>query len=244
MQMVGNSCAAGIAALQETEEISYVSQLINAQEEERRRIARELHDDLNQRMGLLSIELGLLRKLESPREVFRRLGTLQKQVQEMSGDIHRLSYRLHPSKLDHVGLATAMKSLCQEVSETGMFEVVLKHEGCFGDLSSDVTLCIFRITQEALGNCMKHSKAKMATVILTNTCNELRLSISDNGRGFDMKSEVLEQGLGFTSMKERLRIVGGKITISSKRNLGTFLEVSIPMLESVSRVDSQLDEIT
>jgi signal transduction histidine kinase len=233
MQTVGNSCAAGIAALQETEEISYVSQLINAQEEERRRIARELHDDLNQRMGLLSIELGLLRQLESPLEVFRRLGTLQKQVQEMSGDIHRLSYRLHPSKLDQLGLAAAMKSLCQEISETGMFEVVLKHEGCFGDLSSDVTLCIFRITQEALGNCMKHSDAKMATVILTNTCKELRLSISDNGRGFDMKSEVLERGLGFTSMKERLRIVGGTITISSKCNLGTFVEVSIPVLESV-----------
>ena len=234
MQTVDNSCAAGIAALQETEEISYVSQLINAQEEERRRIARELHDDLNQRMGLLSIELGLLRQLDSSLEVFRRLGTLQKQVQEMCEDIHRLSYRLHPSKLDQLGLATAMKSLCQEVSETGIFEVVLKHEGCFRDLSSDVTLCIFRITQEALGNCMKHSEAKMATVILTNTCKELRLSISDNGRGFDMKSEVLEQGLGFTSMRERLRIVGGKITISSKRNLGTFVEVSIPVLESVS----------
>jgi len=240
MQQFVNTCAPGIGALKKTQEIYYASQLIKAQEEERRRIARELHDDLNQRLVCLSIELGLVRRLESPPKVFRRLATLQKRVQEILGDIHRLSYRLHPSKLDQLGLAAAMKSLCHEVSETGIFEVVLKHEGCFEGLSSDVTLCIFRITQEALGNCMKYSEAKMATVILTNTGKELRLSISDNGRGFDMTSGVLERGLGFTSMRERLRTVGGTVTISSKCKLGTFVEVSIPVLESVSRCDSTI----
>jgi signal transduction histidine kinase len=234
MQPFVNTCAPGIGALEKTQEISYASQLIKAQEEERRHIARELHDDLNQRLVCLSLQLVLVRGLESPLEVFQRLETLRKLVQEILEDIHRLSHRLHPSKLDQLGLAAAMKSLCHEVSETGIFEVVLKQEGCFEGLSSDVTLCIFRITQEALRNCMKHSEAKMATVTLTNTSKELRLSISDNGRGFDMTSGVMERGLGFTSMRERLRIVGGTVTISSKYNLGTFVEVSIPVLDSVS----------
>ncbi|HXI23484.1 MAG TPA: PAS domain-containing protein [Pyrinomonadaceae bacterium] len=204
--------------------------LINAQEEERRRIARELHDDLNQRMALLSIELEQLgQKIKKPYAVHHRLENLQRQAQEISTDIHRLSYRLHPSKLDHLGLAPAVRSLCQEISGTGHLEVELQESGLPANLSKDMTLCVFRIVQEALRNCVKHSGASLAKVALEGSETEIRLSISDNGCGFDSESNTTQRGLGFTSMRERLRIVDGKIEIHSQPTCGTVIEASVPL---------------
>ena len=204
--------------------------LIHAQEEERRRIARELHDDLNQRMALLSIELEQCgQNLTRHSNIRKRLEGLQHQVQEISADIHRLSYKLHPSKLDHLGLAAAVRSLCQEISNGGKLKVEYEQAGFFGNLSKDVTLCVFRIAQESLRNCVKHSEAKLARVILKKTADEVVLSVTDDGRGFDMESEALKRGLGFTSMLERLRIIGGRIKIRSKLKQGTRIHISVPI---------------
>ena len=201
--------------------------LINAQEEERRRVARELHDDLNQRMALLSIELEQLGEIEEPCNLGRRLKSVQNRAKEISADIHRLSYKLHPSKLDHLGLAAAVKSLCLELSAMGL-EVEFQQRHVPENLPKDVTLCFFRIAQEALRNCAKYSGAGSARVTLESTDEEIRLSVSDDGRGFDMESDAMKKGLGFTSMRERVRFVGGKMEVRSKPMDGTVIEVSVP----------------
>lgn len=212
---------------------SLSGRLINAQEEERRRVARELHDDLNQRMALLSIELEQLARITKPFDLGRSLKSVQNQAREISADIHRLSYQLHPSKLDHLGLAAAVGSLCRELSEKGDLEVELQQSSLPAKLPSDVTLCVFRIAQEALRNCAKHSGARTARVTLGNSGEEIRLSVSDDGCGFDMESEAMKRGLGFTSMRERLRIVGGAMEVQSRPGHGTVIEVSVPLEREV-----------
>lgn len=212
------------------------ARLIAAQEEERKRVARELHDDLNQRMAVLSIELEQLSEaVGKPVRIKKRIQGLQRQVREISTDIHRLSYKLHPSKLEHLGLAAAVKSLCDELSQNAKPKIYFSQSGLPAELPKEVTLCIFRIAQEALRNCVKHSGAQSARVQLRKTADAICLSVSDNGCGFDTKSEVMEKGLGFISMKERLRIVGGRISIYSYPPRGTRIEVLVPL----TRVDSR-----
>ena len=210
--------------------------LINAQEEERRRVARELHDDLNQRMALLSIELGQLAEIKEPSDLGRRLKGVQNQAREISADIHRLSYKLHPSKLDYLGLAPAIKSLCHEFCALGTLEVEFHQRNFPESLPNDVTLCLFRICQEALRNCARHSGAISARVTLGTTKDEICLAVADDGCGFDMESAAMKKGLGFTSMRERLRIVGGKMEVRSQRMHGTVIQVSIPMVREPDTV--------
>jgi len=205
------------------------SRLIAAQEKERSRVARELHDDLNQRMALLSIELEQLgSETKNPRTLRRHVHKLQQSVEEIAADIHRLSYRLHPSKLDHLGLLPAVESLCKETSNDKL-TVIFRQSGFPIDLSQDVTLCLFRIAQEALRNTVKHSDAQIARLNLERTDDGVRLTISDNGQGFNTESNAMRSGLGFTSMRERLRLVDGQIEIKSRRMEGTTIEVSIPL---------------
>lgn len=205
------------------------SRLIAAQEEERKRIARELHDDLNQRMAVLSIELDQLsQKTRKSHGLQKCLHEMQLQAQEISSDIHRLSYKLHPSKLDHLGLTAALKSLCDELTPNGKLRVHFHQSGMPADLPKDLTLCLFRIAQETLRNCVKHSGADSVQVVLTKTYNSIRLSISDNGCGFDTSSDLMDKGLGFISMHERLRLVGGEIKICSQPQRGTRIDVLIP----------------
>jgi len=203
------------------------SRLIAAQEEERKRVARELHDDLSQRMAVLSIELEqLVQRIEKPFTLRKHFRRLQLRAEEIASDIHRLSYKLHPSKLDHLGLAAAVKSLCDE--QQGKARIHFHQSGFPADLPKDATLCIFRIAQEILRNAAKHSGADFVQVLLTKTDQAIRLSITDNGCGFDAKSDVMEKGLGFVSMKERLRLVSGEISIYSHPRRGTRIDVSVP----------------
>jgi PAS domain S-box-containing protein len=205
------------------------ARLIAAQEDERRRVARELHDDVNQRMAMLSIQLEQLgQKLRKSVKLKRDLEALEAQAREISGDIQGLSYRLHPSKLDHLGLKAALGSLCKEISESGKLEVELLQEGAAAILPRDVTLCIFRIAQEALRNCVKYSGALSAQVKLEETSDLIHLSVTDQGCGFDPNSEQTKKGLGFISMKERLQSVGGRIRIFSRPLHGTRIDVWVP----------------
>jgi len=204
--------------------------LIAAQEEERRRVARELHDDFNQRLAVLSVELEQLgQKIEKPLGLHRDIRRLQSQAQEIAAEIHRLSYKLHPAKLDHLGLAAAVKSLCAEITKRGKVKVEFHQSGFPAQLDNDITLCVFRIAQEGLRNCEKHSGAESARVVLTKARNAVRLMVSDNGCGFNTNSKLMEKGLGFISMKERLHVVGGEMKFYSKPLHGTRIEVSVPL---------------
>jgi PAS domain S-box-containing protein len=204
--------------------------LITAQEEERSRVARELHDDLNQRMALLSIELEQLgQDAQKPHSLRRHCRALQRQAQEISTDLHRLSYKLHPSKLDHLGLGAAVKSLCEETSRNRQLKIEVRQKGFPAPLPGDVTLCVFRIVQEALHNCVRHSGAQAVQVVLEKSGQAIKLSVSDNGRGFDPKSCLMKKGLGFISMRERIRLIGGGIHVYSQPQRGTRIEASVPL---------------
>ncbi len=204
--------------------------LLAAQEEERRRVARELHDDFSQRLAVLTIELDQLgQRIQKPLGLRQSVQRLQAQAQELAAELHRLSYKLHPAKLDHLGLAAAIKSLCAELNDSGKLKVEFHQTGFPADLDRDRTLCLFRIAQEGLRNCVKHSGADSARVVLTRTRNALRLVVSDNGCGFNTKTALMEKGLGFISMKERLHILGGRMNVYSKPLGGTRIEVSVPL---------------
>ena len=204
--------------------------LITAQEEERSRVARELHDDLNQRMALLSVELEQLSQRMPPSQSNLRLSinNVLERAQEISAEIHRVAYQLHPSKLDHLGLVAAVKSHCLELAMRHEIKISFKENGCNGFIPKDVTLCLFRIVQESFRNVIKHSGAREGSVTLVGNPNIIHLSVSDNGRGFDVDARESRGGLGLVSMRERLRLVGGVISINSNSR-GTKIEVSVPL---------------
>ena len=205
--------------------------LINAQEEERSRVARELHDDLNQQVAIMSIELEQLgQKIPEDRQDLSALVSgLGAKAQEISSEIHRLSYQLHPAKLDHLGLAAAIKSLCDEMSAHRQIKIEFRQKGFPAVLSREVTLCVFRITQESLHNVVRHSGAHDAQVLLRRSANAVHLHVSDTGCGFDMQSSRTKNGLGFISMRERLRLVGGRISIRSQPFTGTQIDIVVPI---------------
>jgi signal transduction histidine kinase len=205
--------------------------LISVQEAERRRIARELHDDLNQRMAILSIGLQQLDQ-EIPKRAVAlrdRIHGLWASAQETSAEIHRLSYQLHPSKLEHLGLMAAVKDFCDEVSERQSPKIEFRHRGFPAAVPKDIALCVFRIAQEALHNVVKHSGADECQVMLERTDQAIHLSVTDNGCGFNVGSAGAAMGLGLISMRERLRLVGGEIFIDSQPSRGTHIAVSIPL---------------
>lgn len=216
------------------EELS--GRLIAAQEEERSRIARELHDDFSQRLALLGIGLSRLWKKrpeseEEERAVVRELWT---RSQEISSDVHRLSHQLHSSKLQHVGLVPALMGLCEEIGEKYGIQVQFADCGIPSEIPKDVALCLFRVTQEALNNVVKHSRAKEAKVELCKTRNEIRLQVVDAGAGFDVELTGTDAGIGLVGMRERLRLVGGRISVLSAPGRGTEILAEVPVADYAS----------
>lgn len=197
--------------------------LINAQEEERRRIARELHDDLNQRMALLAGHLEDLAKTsgESPTMPNGAILRLSQETTDISGTISSLSHRLHSSTLDILGLAAALRGLCRELSQTHHLEIDFICDDDVNTLSPENALCLFRLAQESLTNVVKHSGARTAHVSLGCRGAEMvELAVEDDGRGFEV-ARLQKDGLGFLSMRERLRLVGGELSIKSELTRGT-----------------------
>jgi PAS domain S-box-containing protein len=205
--------------------------LIGAQETERRRIARELHDDFNQSLALLSVEMDILRRKlpESAEELGPRVEELCARVRQLSSSIHELSHELHPLKLEQLGLVAAIRGLCKEMSESHDLAIEFIADGVPDGVSADTALCLYRVVQESLRNVIKHSRAKDACVTLSGTVNEICLRIVDNGAGFDARSVVGRGGLGLISMRERLRLVGGKIAIDAHAARGTQIDVRVPL---------------
>jgi signal transduction histidine kinase len=188
-----------------------------------------LHDDIGQQLTLVGLELGKL-GAESDSEIKTRLEKLTDQVGEISTTTHELSRALHPSYLEHLGLAHALSLLCQEFGQSKSLSVKLIQEGVPDRLPSDIALCLYRVSQEALQNVAKHSNAHTATVRLRANRERLFLVVADDGRGFDSHHEQTS-GLGLTSMRERVRSVGGKIEIVSASRHGTNIEVEVPLNE-------------
>ena len=213
-------------AEQERDELS--GRLINAQEQERKHLARELHDDFGQRLAFLSVELARVADMaeEAPADASTRTRQLQSVLAELGSDLHAVSHRLHSSSLEILGLVSAVASLCGEVSSQYDVEVEFHHKSVPENISSDAALSLFRIVQEGLRNVIKHSRASTVQVWLEGSDERIFLRISDNGVGFDALSGHRSRGIGIQSMSERARILGGKLEINSQPNHGTDIVVT------------------
>jgi signal transduction histidine kinase len=212
--------------------------LIQAQEEERSRIARELHDDINQQLALLNIGLDQL-KQQLPRSLAQLRGRMEElgnRASELSKNVQTLSHRLHSSKLEHLGLVTATRGFCREFSDQHQVEVRFSHEQVPGSLPQDTSLCLFRILQAALTNALKHSGVKYFEVRLNGTSEEIHLIVRDAGVGFDLEKVLSGHGIGLISMRERVRLVKGRISIQSTPHGGTTIEVHVPLSTSTANV--------
>jgi len=212
--------------------------LIEAQELERARIARELHDDLSQRMALLQISLeqvaqdtaGLSSKIRE------QLHNITKVSTEISSSLHDLSHQLHPYKLDTLGLVAALGGFCNEFSRQHNLQVQFVHHHVPGQIPNEVTLCLFRIAQEALRNVVKHSGGTEAEVELSGHGDRIDLCISDSGVGFSPEHVKAETGLGLISIRERLRLVGGHLSVESEPSHGTRIRARVPLFTIKSEV--------
>ena len=201
--------------------------LIESQEQERARIGRELHDDINQRLAMLALELEQLE--ENPSEVRSRVHELRKRTIEISDDVQALSHELHSSKLEYLGAIGGMRSWCREFGERQGIQIDFKSPEAKISLPREIGLCLFRVLQEALHNAAKYSGVKRMEVQLREESGEIHLLVSDLGRGFDSETAMQGRGLGLTSMQERVRLVNGVIEIQSKPTGGTTVDVRVPL---------------
>jgi PAS domain S-box-containing protein len=202
--------------------------LITAREDERKRIARDLHDDLNQRLALLSIEMHLLGRMEKDSEAKEQIETITTLLTDVSSEVHKLSHQLHPANLEQLGLVAATRGLCQAFSKRGALSVEFNHDDIPADLDQKVALCLYRITQEALQNIIKHSHATHAKILLHRETDSIHLLVADNGQGFDMIDASHHASLGLVGMRERVKLVDGQITFQSVPGGGTQIQVVVP----------------
>ncbi len=209
---------------------SLSGRLIEAQDEERKRIAREIHDDYSQRLAMLAIDMEELAENvgNSSGEGSQKAHELFDYISELGADLHSLSHRLHSSTLESLGLVAGLKAFCKEFSDQQGIQVDFASENIPHGIPGDRALCIFRIAQEALRNVKRHSGANRAEVRLEWTDNRLHLSVSDRGVGFDSNKSTADRGIGIRSMEERLRLLGGQLEIHSQRMGGARILASLP----------------
>jgi PAS domain S-box-containing protein len=231
VRMVG--MVADITERKLAEEVLFIvsQKLIEAQEEERTRIARELHDDVGQRLSLLAVHLDRLKQSRptSAAELGLQIGEVHEQVMDLASDVQALSHQLHSPKLDYLGLAAAAASFCRELSDRHSVKIEFHSENIPKELPKEISLCLFRVLQEALQNAIKHSGSRQFQVSLRGGTNELELTVHDSGTGFKPEVSIKGRGLGLTSMKERLKLVGGKLSIDSKPQHGTTIQARVPL---------------
>jgi PAS domain S-box-containing protein len=210
--------------------------LSRAQEEERARIARDLHDDTGQRLALLSIDLEQLKQvsMQLKSSLTEQLEALVKAASEITSDVHNVSRRLHPSQVELLGLPAAVSNFCKDFAARNGMEIVFVNSGLRQKPPQDAALCLFRVVQEAVRNVQKHSGTHRALVQLDEVTGSMRLRVSDQGAGFDPDSSELAQGLGLLSMQERLHSLGGELFIHARPGGGTCIEACIPLSATVS----------
>ena len=207
--------------------------LIEAQEQERNRIGRELHDDIGQRLALLAVKLQQLQanSLILP-DVRSCIGELKKQTSEIATDLQSLSHELHSAKLQYLGIAVAMRGFCREFGEQQKVDIDFQTNDLPSPVPPDIALCFFRVLQEALHNSAKHSGVRHFEVRLWGTSDGIHLTVADSGAGFDRETGMKSTGLGLTSMQERLRLVGGTLSIESRPRRGTTIYARVPFTSS------------
>ncbi len=210
---------------------SLSGRLIEAQEQERHHIARELHDDISQKLVLLSIELQELTDSlpHSPTRLRDQIEPLMKRISEIASDTHALSHRLHSSKLETLGLVAAMRGFCRELAEQRDVKIDFTHSKVPDLLPPHVSLCLFRVLQEGLSNALKHSGVRRFDVQLDSLPDQLQLTIRDAGAGFDPGMAMHNDGLGLISMRERISNLKGTISIISKPQCGTEIRARVPV---------------
>jgi len=204
--------------------------LIQSQEQERARIARELHDDVSQQLALLTVELGQCdRNAGDNVDLRNHLNQATRRIAEIGKDVQSLSHHLHSSKLEYLGLVVAAKSLSREISDMKKIRIDFKDESVPRTLPNEVSLSLFRILQQALHNAVEHSGTKHIKVRLWEHSDELNLQVEDWGKGFDLLAAMRGAGLGLTSMRERVRLVNGTLSIDSEPMRGTIIHVRVPL---------------
>lgn len=205
--------------------------LIGAHEEERALLARELHDDVSQRLAVLAIEAGRAESglPEGPRAEAMR--TLREGLVRLSEDVHSLAYQLHPSLLEELGLAEALLAECEHRERQGEYEITVDVDPISSDVDSDVALCLFRVAQEAMGNAARHAQASSVTVTLRQVDGGLLLAVADDGAGFDPEEPGTGRHLGLVSMRERTRLVSGTLDVESSPGRGTTVVAWVPLAE-------------
>ena len=210
---------------------SLSGRLIEAEDEERKRIAREIHDDYNQRVAMLAVDLEQLADNVggSSGETSQKVNELFDRISELGADLHSLSHRLHSSTLESLGLLVGLEAFCREFAEQQGVHVDFVHENVPHGVPADAGLCMFRITQEALRNIKRHSGADRAEVCLEQLDGRLHLSVSDRGRGLNSNQPPAERGIGIRSMEERLRLLGGRLEIQSRPMGGTRIDAWLPL---------------
>jgi signal transduction histidine kinase len=203
--------------------------LIEAHEEERTRIGRELHDDINQRLALLAVSLEALKQNLPPSatELGQRIENAGKLVTEVGQDVQALSHRLHSPKLEFLGLESAAASFCREFSDLNKVKVEFISENVPKELSPEISLSLFRVLQEALQNAAKHSGSTNLQVSLRGGTHEIKLEVRDSGIGFEPEEAIKGPGLGLTSMRERLNLVNGQLSIESQLGRGTTVHARV-----------------
>jgi signal transduction histidine kinase len=205
-----------------------VQRINQAREEDQRHIARELHDNIGQRLSLLSIRLGSIDNLSRSSALgARELEELAREMDELVSEVHNLSHSMHSSKLKHLGLDDALAELCRNISLRHRIDVNFQPSGAADDQSPELSLSFYRIAQEAMNNVLKHSGASRAQVTLTRTQERLTMQIKDNGVGFDTRAA--RYGLGLASIRERAFSVDGDLSVVSNANDGTMITVEAPL---------------
>ena len=210
--------------------------LIEAQEADRARIARDLHDDIGQQLALLSLGLAQVNRLglTPGDEAQSMIDRMEKQVLDITSTVNSLSHRLHSSSLKHLGLTAAARSCCKEVSSQQGVEIKFRDRTGSRSLPPDLALCFFRVLQEALQNAIKHSGVRHFEVELREDADFLELTVSDAGSGFDIETAMNGQGLGLVSMRERLKLVNGELLIRSRSQGGTTVIARAPLAPAAS----------
>jgi signal transduction histidine kinase len=206
--------------------------LLLAQEEERKRISRELHDDLGQKVALLAFDTSsiVLAPTPLPEETTKALGNLRTRIAELAADVRQIAHQLHPSILEDLGLSAAMRELCEEFSARSTIDALFEQKGLTEALPLDIESCLYRIAQGALLNVQKHAQgASQVRLTINGSPENVRLCIHDNGVGFDAEAPSSRRGLGIISMKERVRLVQGELSIYSQPGQGTTLIVVVPL---------------
>ena len=204
--------------------------MIEAQEQERTRIGRELHDDIGQRLAMLAIALEQLQESRAlPAEVRSHVDELKKQTSEVAADIQSLSHELHSAKLEYLGITAAMRGFCKEFGEQQKVEIDFETHDLPSSVPPDISLCFFRILQEALHNSAKHSGVKHFEVRLWGASDEMHLTVGDSDMGFYREAAKASRGLGLVSMEERVKLVNGTLSIESKLQSGTTIHARVPL---------------